>query len=535
MRKSLAIALSLSMVATLFTGSVSAMASSESSAEAGSKEVIVFAAASMTETLNTIIENYKSVAPDVTIKPSYGSSGDLVKQIKEGADCDIFISAGQRQMNQIDASKDADGGNTDGLDIVLQGTRINLLENKVALCVPDGNPANINSFDDLAAALTAGGEFLFAMGGADVPVGQYTDKILAYYCLDKEALLNAGSITLGDDVKAVTSYITEATVDAGVIYQTDAFSAGLTPVDTATAEMCGQVIYPAALMNTTDVQEEAQAFLDYLTSADCDEVFKAVGFSPIEPEVDYGEGEVIVFAAASMTETLNKIIENYKEVAPDVTITPSFGSSGDLVKQIKEGADCDLFISAGQKQMNQIDASKDADGGNTDGLDIVLQGTRLNRLENKVALCVPEGNTANINSFDDLAAALTAGGEFLFAMGGADVPVGQYTDKILAFYGLDKEALLNAGNITLGDDVKAVTSYITEATVNAGVIYQTDAFSAGLTPVDTATAEMCGQVIYPAAVMNTTANETAAKAFLQYLTTDDCDAIFAEVGFTPLG
>lgn len=251
------------------------------------------------------------------------------------------------------------------------------------------------------------------------------------------------------------------------------------------------------------------------------------------PAEDAEEVEVIVFAAASMTETLNQIIENYKEVAPNVTITPSYGSSGDLVKQIKEGADCDLFISAGQKQMNQIDSSKDAEGGNTDGLDIVLQGTRVNLLENKVALAVPEGNKAEINSFEDLAAKLKDG-SIVMAMGGADVPVGQYTDKILAYFELDKDALLNDGKITLGDDVKAVTSFVKEAAVDCGVVYATDAFSAGLEVADTATKEMCGQVIYPAAIMNTTKAEEAATAFLAYLQTEDCGKVFESVGFTPI-
>lgn len=243
-------------------------------------ELIVFAAASMTETLNQIAELYKEVAPNVTLVYNFDSSGTLKTQIEEGADCDVFISAAPKQMNALDASKDADGGNADGLDFVLQGTRINLLENKVALAVPEGNPKNIISYDELAAGLQDGTVFL-AMGNADVPVGQYTQKIFAYYGLDEEALANAGVLTYGTNVKEVTTQVSEAAVDCGIIYATDAFSAGLTVVDTATVEMCGQVIYPAAVLNITKHEAEAKAFLEYLTGPEASAVFEAVGFSPI--------------------------------------------------------------------------------------------------------------------------------------------------------------------------------------------------------------------------------------------------------------
>lgn len=243
-------------------------------------ELIVFAAASMTETLNQIAERYKDVAPNVTLVFNFDSSGTLKTQIEEGADCDVFISAAPKQMNALDSSKDADGGNTDGLDFVLQGTRINLLENKVALAVPEGNPKNITSYDDLAAGLKDG-TVLLAMGNADVPVGQYTQKIFTYYGLDEQALANAGVLTYGSNVKEVTTQVSEAAVDCGIIYATDAFSAGLTVVDTATAEMCGQVIYPAAVLNITQHEAEAKAFLDYLTGAEASAVFASVGFSPI--------------------------------------------------------------------------------------------------------------------------------------------------------------------------------------------------------------------------------------------------------------
>ena len=242
--------------------------------------------------------------------------------------------------------------------------------------------------------------------------------------------------------------------------------------------------------------------------------------------------ELIVFAAASMTETMNQIAELYKAKAPNVTLTYNFDSSGTLKTQIQEGAECDLFISAGQKQMNQLDITADPEV-NTDKLDFVLEGTRINLLENRVTLCVPEGNPKDIKSFDDLADKLKEG-SVLMAMGNCDVPVGQYTQKILAFYGLDEEKLAKDGVITYGTNVKEVTTQVTEASVDCGVVYCTDAFSAGLTPVDYATKEMCGQVIYPAAVLNISGNQEAAKEFLAYLQTDEAMKVFEAVGFAPV-
>jgi molybdate transport system substrate-binding protein len=251
--------------------------------------------------------------------------------------------------------------------------------------------------------------------------------------------------------------------------------------------------------------------------------------APAEPAVE--SVEIIVFAAASMQESLDAAIEGYKAVAPEVTVVATYDSSGTLKTQIEEGAPCDLFISAAPKQMNALDGSlKDDAEKNPNGLDFVVEGTRLNLLENEVTLSVPEGNPAGIESFDQLAD-LLKNGDVMLAMGNSDVPVGQYTQKIFAYYGIDEAAV--SSKLTYGSNVKEVTTQVSEAAVDCGIIYGTDAFSAGLTVVDSATAEMCGQVLYPAAVLSGGQSE-AAQDFLAFLQTDEALACFEAVGFSPM-
>lgn len=236
-------------------------------------ELIVFAAASMTETLTEISEQYKTVAPHVTLTFNFDSSGTLKTQIEEGADCDLFLSAAQKQMNQLDLAADP-AANEKGLDFVLQGSRVDLLENKVALVVPQGNPAGVTSFDDVSTDRVK----LVALGNSDVPVGQYSEEI--FTSLGVWDALNAEKkITFGTNVKEVAAQVAEAAVDCGVVYATDANSAGLEIVAYAPDGSHKPAVYPAAVLNTTKHEDEAKAFLDYLQGPICTAVFESVGFS----------------------------------------------------------------------------------------------------------------------------------------------------------------------------------------------------------------------------------------------------------------
>lgn len=246
------------------SASSEAAASSEASGE--SVQLTVFAAASLTETLNEISEQYKTVAPNVELIFNFDSSGTLKTQIEEGADCDLFLSAAQKQMNALEEE-----------DLINTGTRVDLLENKVVLAVPEGNPADIQSFEDLGTDQCK----RIALGNEDVPVGSYSVEILTNLGILDE-LESGNKITYGSNVKEVTTQVKEAAADCGIVYATDAYSAGLETVDEATADECRQVIYPAALTASTAHAEEAQAFLDYLTTDDAAAIFESVGFAMVK-------------------------------------------------------------------------------------------------------------------------------------------------------------------------------------------------------------------------------------------------------------
>lgn len=279
MKKLIALLLALVLVLTMVACGEKQPTNDNQNDTPETVELTVFAAASLTESLTAVGEKYMAENQNVKISFNFDSSGKLLTQIKEGAVCDLFISAAPKQMNALDGTlKDNAEKNPDGLDLLVAGSRIDLLENKVALAVPEGNPKGIESFEQLADLLK-NGEVMLAIGNSDVPVGQYTKKIFAYYEIDESAI--ASKLTYGNNVKEVTTAVSEGTVDCGIIYASDAYSANLTVVATATAEMCGQVIYPAAVLNTSEHQDAAAAFLAYLQGAEASAEFEAVLFTPL--------------------------------------------------------------------------------------------------------------------------------------------------------------------------------------------------------------------------------------------------------------
>ena len=274
-RKSLVCACLMSALLLPMWGCSSTPATSEQT------EVVVFAAASLESALTQIAQTYEAQHEDVKLTFTFDSSGTLKTQIEEGAVCDLFLSAAQKQMNQLDC-QDTTGANTDGLDFVYSDTRIDLLENQVVLAVPPENPGKINAFTDLAA-----GDYLLCIGNDDVPVGAYSLEILNYLGYSLEQLEDQGKVTYASNVSEVARQVKEGVVDAGMVYATEASTYGLNVVDAATPEMCQQVIYPAAVMKSgqADCYDAAQDFLTYLyTNEEAISVWKDVGFTLIAQE-----------------------------------------------------------------------------------------------------------------------------------------------------------------------------------------------------------------------------------------------------------
>jgi len=222
-----------------------------------------------------------------------------------------------------------------------------------------------------------------------------------------------------------------------------------------------------------------------------------------------------VFAAASLTESLNEIAALYKAKNPVVTLSFNYDSSGKLQTQIENGAEADLFISAAVKQMNTL-----VDGGFVDTT------TKKDLLLNRVVLIVPGNSGKGIVSYNDAATDKVS----LIALGNSAVPCGQYAEEIFRSLGI-WDAIQS--KISFGDNVKEILSQVESASVDAGVVYSTDVATAkgDVKIAAEAPAGSHAPVVYPAAVLKNTKDSNAAKAFLAYLSAPEAVAVFEKIGF----
>jgi molybdate transport system substrate-binding protein len=237
--------------------------------DADKEDLVVFAAASMTDVLDQIKTSYEKQNPEVNLIFNFDSSGTLKTQIEEGANCDVFISAAQKQMNELDPESE----DFKGKAAIKGETRIDLLENKLCLVVGEKDGSKISKFEDLATDKVK----TLALGNEDVPVGQYSEEILKNLGIYDQAMAKA---SLGSNVREVASWVSENTADAGIVYATDAKAFGLKVVAEAKGSMLeNKIIYPAAILENSNNKEEAQKFLNFLLEDESGQIFEDAGFS----------------------------------------------------------------------------------------------------------------------------------------------------------------------------------------------------------------------------------------------------------------
>ncbi|HEY8889483.1 MAG TPA: molybdate ABC transporter substrate-binding protein [Clostridium sp.] len=223
-----------------------------------------------------------------------------------------------------------------------------------------------------------------------------------------------------------------------------------------------------------------------------------------------------ISAAASLTKAMGEIKTLYKTEKPNVTINYNFAASGVLQKQIEQGADVDLFFSAGTKQMDALKAKS-----------LLIDTTNVNLLGNTVVLVTKNDSTLGITGFKDLATDKVK----KVALGEPKtVPVGQYSEEILTTLGiLDKVKT----KVVYAKDVKEVLTWVESGNVDAGIVYATDAKTSQKVKV----VEIAGKelyktpVVYPAAVIKASKNAEDTKAFLKFLSSDKAKEVFVKYGF----
>lgn len=242
---------------------------------------------------------------------------------------------------------------------------------------------------------------------------------------------------------------------------------------------------------------------------------------------------VTVFAAASLRAVMEDFESSYEEANPEVDIVLNTDSSGALLTQIEEGAPCDIFFSAAQKQMNQLEEEK-----------LVAEGTRKNVVNNQlVVITQPDSQTA-VTGLADIMNAKS------IALADGSVPVGRYTRSAMIKLGLlqkvedaaaitTQEVSEQLGGVEISEqgNVSKVLAAVEEGSSEVGTTYLSDTVGHEdkVKILEVVSYDIAGDIIYPAArIVNPDASESqtaAAEDFLAYITGEDAKTKYQQYGF----
>ena len=238
--------------------------SSSTKKETKTIELNISAAASLKEAMADLEAAYTSKNPEVSFVINYGSSGSLQQQIEQGAPCDLFISAGEKQMTALEEE-----------GLLLDGTNKDLVKNSLVLVT--SNDSEISSIDSLNSDAVS----KIALGEpSSVPAGKYADETLTSLAI-KDSLNN--KLVFAKDVKEVLAWTASGNADAGFVYLSDALSSdGVKIVETISEEYHSPITYPVAIIKDSDDIDAAKAFEDFLFTDEAQEIFEKYGYKSVE-------------------------------------------------------------------------------------------------------------------------------------------------------------------------------------------------------------------------------------------------------------
>lgn len=269
-KKLIGILLATSVVATLLTGCGGTTSEEKSTKQESNSDVIgkttvtVFAAKSLNNVMDELIKEYNKTQPNVKIVGSYDSSGTLMTQIEEGAECDVFFSAAQKQMDQLQ--------NDDKL--VEDGTRYDVVNNQVCVVTQKRSKTKVTGLSDMNKASS------IALADGSVPVGKYTrqamvnasilDKVDDVSTITTNTVSKAlGGVEINEcgNVGAVTSAVAEGSNEVGTVYYSDTYGLEdqLDILEKVSYDLTGDVIYPVAQIKNTEADDtEKEAAIDFI-------------------------------------------------------------------------------------------------------------------------------------------------------------------------------------------------------------------------------------------------------------------------------